>query len=124
MTAFLFLILTNEEIKIVNANSLYNFINSIQEKYMLLHALTNFIKYLGFETFKTTGPTKGLGSNPSDEILTTEVYGFDDRRIFLSVLNESGTLRGKYVITDKNRTVLDIITFKADGFDWIEEDEK
>lgn len=102
----------------VNTNLWYNFINSFQTEASLKLALINFTKYLGFEGFQMSNPL----ATPDEAI--TEVRGFDDRRIFLSVHNENDTLRGKYVITDKNNKTLDIITFKADGFDWIEEDEK
>lgn len=107
----------------VGTNVWYDFNNSIQES-SLMDALRNFIRFLGFEGFRINGPSRGLGDKLSDEILTAEVLGFNDRRIFLSVLNGWSGLRGKYVITDKDCNILDVIMFKADCLDWIEEDEK
>lgn len=97
-------------------SSFMNFINSVKANELLKTALNNFMKYLGFEGFQTSEASIGLG------IMSIEVYGFDDRKVFLSVFNEKEILKGRYIICDNSCVTLDSVTFKCDGFDWTEEE--
>ena len=92
-----------------------NLKNEEEEKEDMIKALDSFIKYLGFDDFGMTN-IQNIG-----HVLTTEVLGFNDRRIFISVIcNKDCSITGRYVITDKNVDVLDIITFKLDNNEWSE----
>lgn len=82
----------------------------IQEDNMA-RALASFIKFLGFEDFEKSDVVNG------GDFLTTEVYGVDDRRIFITV-NDNNI--GKYVITDNKCNVLDCISFKRENSYWVE----
>ena len=55
--------------------------DSLTEEYLSIE-LNNFIKYLGFEDFEKSDTTYFF------ENLATEVYGFDDRRVFISAFYE------------------------------------
>lgn len=84
----------------------------------MVKALSDLIKYLGFDDFSKSPVLS------SSNLLSTEVLGFDDRRVFISVIcNKDCSITGRYVITDKNVDVLDIITFKQDNNEWSEIDE-
>lgn len=86
------------------------------EEQDIVKAFDSFIKYLGFEDFEMQ--TFKLGN----DVLTTEVLGFNDRRIFISVIeNKYCSITGRYVITDKNVNVLDTITFKQNNDEWSED---
>lgn len=80
----------------------------------MVKALASIIKFLGFEDFEKSDVSKG------SDFLSTEVYGIDDRRVFVSVIDNINYITGKYIITNKNADILDIITFKRNGNDWIE----
>lgn len=88
----------------------------IEEEQDIMKALDSFIKYLGFDYFERTS-TQNIGY-----ALTTEVLGFDDRRIFITVIENKDSITGRYVITDKDNNVLDAITFKQDNDEWSEYD--
>ena len=99
-------------------NNIYqSFVDNLKtEEQDIMKALDSFIKYLGFDDFERTC-TQNIG-----HVLTTEVLGFDDRRIFISVIdNKDCSITGRYVITDKDVNVLDIITFKQDNDEWNED---
>ena len=82
----------------------------------MVKALDSFIKYLGFYDFERTNI-----QNIGNDVLTTEVLGFNDRRIFISVIeNKDCSITGRYVITDINVDVLDTITFKIYNNKWVE----
>ena len=82
----------------------------IQEDNMA-KALASLIKFLGFDDFEKSGVSyKGT-------ILSTEVFVTDDRRIFVSVIDDT---TGRYTITDSKVNILDIITFKKENNEWIE----
>lgn len=101
-----------------NINIYKSFVDNLKnaEKKDMVKALDSFIKYLGFDDFERTY-ISNIGN-----VLTTEVLGFDDRRIFISVIcNNDCIITGRYVITDKNADVLDIITFKQDNNEWSED---
>ena len=85
----------------------------IQEDNMAI-ALASLIKFLGFEDFEKSDVSIG------GDYLSTEVYSIDDRRVFVSVIENINYITGKYIITDKNNDILDIITFKRNGNEWIE----
>ena len=87
----------------------------IEEEQDIMKALDSFIKYLGFDDFERTC-TQNIGY-----ALTTEVLGFDDRRIFITVFENKDSITGRYVITDKDVNVLDVITFKQDNDEWSED---
>ena len=96
-------------------NNIYqSFVDNLKtEEQDMVKVLDSFIKYLGFDDFP-----KSAFSYIS-ELLSTEVLGFDDRRIFLSVIgNKDYSVTGRYVITDKKSKVLDIITFKLENNEW------
>ena len=98
-------------------NNIYqSFVDNLKtEEQDIMKALDSFIKYLGFDDFERTD-TQNIGY-----VLTTEVLGFDDRRIFISVIdNKDCSITGRYTITDKDVNVLDIITFKQDNDEWSE----
>ena len=98
-------------------NNIYqSFVDNLKsEEQDMVKALDDFIKYLGFYDFERTD-TQNIG-----DVLTTEVLGFDDRRIFISVIdNKDCSITGRYVITDKDVNVLDIITFNQDNDEWSE----
>ena len=99
-----------------NNNIYQSFVDNLKtEEQDIVKALDSFIKYLGFDDFERTD-TQNIG-----HVLTTEVLGFDDRRIFISVIdNKDCSITGRYVITDKDVNVLDIITFNQDNDEWSE----
>ena len=112
-----FNILTHSLLNTNMKNNIYkSFVDNLKtEEQDTIKALDSFIKYLGFEDF-----SKSAFSYIS-ELLSTEVLGFDDRRIFISVIdNKDCSITGRYVITDKDVNVLDIITFKQDNGEWSE----
>ena len=101
-------------------NNIYqSFVDNLkykEEEQDIVKALDSFIKYLGFDDFERTD-TQNISY-----VLTTEVLGFNDRRVFISVIcNKDCSITGRYVITDKNVDVLDIITFKLDNNGWSED---
>lgn len=101
-------------------NTIYqSFVDSLKynEEQDIVKALDSFIKYLGFDDFERTS-TQNTGY-----ALTTEVLGFDDRRvfIFITVIDNKDSITGRYVITDKDDNVLDVITFKQDNDEWSED---
>lgn len=102
-------------------NTIYqSFVDNLKynEEQDIVKAFDSFIKYLGFDDFERTC-TKNIRY-----ALITEVLGFDDRRIFVSVIqNKDFSITGRYIITDKNIEVLDAITFKQDNDEWSEIDE-
>ena len=80
-----------------------------------LKALDSFIKYLGFDDFKKSNVLS------ISNLFSTEVLGFDDRRIFVSVFEEKDhSIKGRYIITDKKGLILDYIIFKKDNNEWVE----
>lgn len=98
-------------------NNIYqSFIDNLKtEEQDMVKALDSLIKYLGFNDFKRTS-TQNI-----EHTLTTEVLDFDDRCIFITVIeNKDCSITGRYVITDKDYNVLDIITFKQDNDEWSE----
>ena len=99
-------------------NNIYqSFVDNLKyEEQDIVKALDSLIKYLCFDDFEMTS-IKNNGN-----VLTTEVLGFDDRRIFISVIcNKDFSITGRYVITDNNVEVLDTITFKLDNNEWSED---
>lgn len=80
----------------------------------MVKALSDLIKYLGFDDFEKSSVLS------SSNLLSTEVLGFDDRRIFISVIDNKDNITGRYVITDENVEVLDTITFKLENNEWSE----
>lgn len=91
-----------------NENVWKSFMDSLTEEYLSIE-LNNFIKYLGFEDFEKSDITYFY------ETLSTEVYGFDDRRVFISGFYEANSVvKCKYMITDKKCNVLDNIVFIRD----------
>ena len=102
-----------------NENLLKSFMDSLTEKYLSIE-LNNFIKYLGFEDFEKSDIT-GFS-----ETLSTEVYGFDDRRIFISAFYEANSIvKCRYMITDNKCNVLDNVVFRLDKTtnEWTEVEE-
>ena len=99
-------------------NIFQNFVDNLksqEEEQDIVKALDSFIKYLGFDDFERTN-IQNIGN-----VLTTEVLGFDDRRIFISVIyNKDCSITGRYLITDENVNILDTITFKLDNNEWSE----
>ena len=93
--------------------------DSLTEEY-LSKELDDFIKYLGFDGFEKSDITGFY------ETLSTEVYGFDDRRIFISSFYETNnTVKCRYVITDNECNTLDNAVFKRDKTtnEWVEVEE-
>lgn len=96
-----------------------SFMDSLTEEYLSIE-LNNFIKYLGFEDFKKSDIAYFY------KTLSTEVYGFDDRRVFISVFYEKNSVvKCKYMITDNKCNVLDNIVFIRDKTtnEWTEVEE-
>lgn len=82
--------------------------DSLTEEYLSIE-LNNFIKYLGFEDFEKSDIAYFY------ETLSTEVYGFDDRRVFISAFYEKNSVvKCKYMITDNKCNVLDNVVFIRD----------
>lgn len=82
--------------------------DSLTEEYLSIE-LNNFIQYLGFEDFEKSDTAYFY------ETLSTEVYGFDDRRVFISVFQEKNSdVKYKYIITDSKCNVLDNVVFIRD----------
>lgn len=82
--------------------------DSLTEEYLSIE-LNNFIKYLGFEDFEKSEIAYFY------ETLSTEVYGFDDRRVFISAFYEKNSVvKCKYMITDNKCNVLDNVVFIRD----------
>ena len=82
--------------------------DSLTEEYLSIE-LNNFIKYLGFEDFEKSDI---IGFS---ETLSTEVYGFDDRRVFISVFYEANNVvKCRYMITDNKCNILDNVVFIRD----------
>lgn len=82
--------------------------DSLTEEYLSIE-LNNFIKYLGFEDFEKSDITGFY------ETLSTEVYGFDDRRVFISVFYETNNVvKYRYIITDNKFKALDNVVFIRD----------
>ena len=100
-------------------NNIYqSFVDNLKnvEEQDMVKALDSFIKYLGFDDFERTNIL-----NNDNDVLTTEVLGFDDRRIFVSVFEEKDySIKCRYIITDKDVYVLDVITFKIYNNKWVE----
>ena len=91
-----------------NENICKSFMDSLTEEYLSIE-LNNFIKYLGFNDFEKSD------IKVSSETLSTEVYGFDDRRIFISVFYEANSVvKCRYMITDNKCNVLDKVVFIRD----------
>lgn len=102
-----------------NENVWKSFMDSLTEEYLSIE-LNNFIKYLGFEDFEKSDIT-GFS-----ETLATEVYGFDDRRVFISVYYEKNSVvKYRYVITDNKCNTLDNVVFIRDKTtnEWTEVEE-
>ena len=100
-----------------NENIWKGFMDSLTEDF-LSKQLDDFIKYLGFDDFEKSDTTN------FSETLTLEVYGFDDRRIFISSFYETNnTVKCRYVITDNKCMLFDNIVFKKDGNKWVEVEE-
>ena len=86
----------------------------------IVKALYSFIKYLGFEDFEKSDIAYFY------ETLSTEVYGFDDRRVFISVFYEKNSVvKCRYVITDNKCNTLDNVVFIHDKTtnEWTEVEE-
>lgn len=92
-----------------NENVWKSFMDSLTEEYLSIE-LNNFIKYLGFEDFEKSDTTYFF------ENLATEVYGFDDRRVFISAFYEKNSvvIKCRYVITDNKCNTLDNVVFIRD----------
>ena len=98
-------------------NNIYqSFVDNLKtEEQDMIKVLDSFIKYLGFDDFSKSAFSYVC------ELLSTEVLGFDERRIFLSVIgNKDCSVTGRYVITDKKGKMLDVITFKLENNEWSE----
>ena len=78
---------------------------------------------LDIETFESFDDFERTSTQNTGYALTTEVLGFDDRRvfIFITVIDNKDSITGRYVITDKDDNVLDVITFKQDNDEWSED---
>ena len=102
-----------------NENVWKSFIDSLTEEYLSIE-LNNFIKYLGFEDFEKSDIEYFY------KTLSTEVYGFDDRRVFISVFYEKNSVvKCKYMITDNKCNTLDKVVFIRDKTtnEWTEVEE-
>lgn len=102
-----------------NENVWKCFMDSLTED-LLQRELDSFIKYLGFDGFEKSDITGFY------ETLTLEVYGFDDRRVFISAFYETNkTVKCRYVITDNKCNTLDNVVFKRDKTtnEWTEVEE-
>jgi len=96
-----------------------SFMDSLTEEYLSIE-LNNFIKYLGFEDFEKSDIAYFY------KTLSTEVYGFDDRRVFISVFYEKNSVvKCRYVITDNKCNTLDNVAFIRDKTtnEWTEVEE-
>ena len=112
-----FNILTHSLLNTNMKNNIYqSFVDNLKtEEQDMIKALDSFIKYLGFEDFSKSA------FSYVGELLSTEVLGFDERRIFLSVIgNKDCSVTGRYIITDKKYKALDVITFKLENNEWSE----
>ena len=102
-----------------NENVWKSFMDSLTEEYLSIE-LNNFIKYLGFEDFEKSDIAYFY------KTLSTEVYGFDDRRVFISVFYEKNSVvKCRYVITDNKSNTLDNVVFIRDKTtnEWTEVEE-
>lgn len=82
--------------------------DSLTEEYLSIE-LNNFIKYLGFDDFEKSDIAYFF------ETLATEVYGFDDRRVFISAFYEKNSVvKCRYMITDNKCNTLDNVVFIRD----------
>ena len=93
--------------------------DSLTEEYLSIE-LNNFIKYLGFEDFEKSDIAYYY------KTLSTEVYGFDDRRVFILVFYEKNSVvKCRYVITDNKCNTLDNVVFIRDKTtnEWTEVEE-
>ena len=87
------------------------------EEQDMVKALDSLIMFLGFKDFEKSD------TSIWSDFLITEVYGFNDRRIFVSVIdNFDGNITGKCTIENKNGDTLDVIVFKLENNEWIEDD--
>ena len=102
-----------------NENVWKSLMDSLTEEYLSIE-LNNFIKYLGFEDFEKSDIAYFY------KTLSTEVYGFDDRRVFISVFYEKNSVvKCKYMITDNKCNILDNVVFIRDKTtnEWTEVEE-
>lgn len=102
-----------------NENVWKSFMDSLTEEELSIE-LNNFIKYLGFEDFEKSDIAYYYKN------LSTEVYGFDDRRVFISVSYEKNSVvKCRYVITDNKCNTLDNVVFIRDKTtnEWTEVEE-
>lgn len=102
-----------------NENVWKSFMDSLTEEYLSIE-LNNFIKYLGFEDFEKSDIAYFY------KTLSTEVYGFDDRRVFISVFYEKNSVvKCRYMITDNKCNTLDNAVFIRDKTtnEWTEVEE-
>ena len=100
-----------------NNNIYQSFIDNLNncEEQDNVKALSDFIKYLGFEDFE-----KAIISN-DENILSVEVLGIDDRRMFIDVFEYDCSVIGKWFITDSEMNILDDVSFKRDENNkWVE----
>lgn len=82
--------------------------DSLTEEYLSIE-LNNFIKYLGFEDFEKSDIVYLY------KTLSTEVYGFDDRCVFISAFYEkNNVVKCRYIITNNKCNVLDNVVFIRD----------
>ena len=88
----------------------YTISKAKEEPNTIIKVMDSFMKYLGFEDFGKSDISIHRG------FVSTEVC-FDDRRVFISVDEKN---IGRYVITDKNGEVLDVIAFKIENDEWVE----
>ena len=96
-----------------------SFMDSLTEECLSIE-LNNFIKYLGFEDFEKSDIAYFY------KTLSIEVYGFDDRRVFISGFYEKNNgVKCKYMITDNKCNVLDNVVFTRDKTtnEWTEVEE-
>ena len=103
-----------------NENVWKSFMDSLTEEYLSIE-LNNFIKYLGFEDFEKSDIASYFYGT-----LSTEVYGFDDRRVFISAFYEKNSVvKCRYVITDNKCITLDNVVFIRDKTtnEWTEVEE-
>ena len=82
--------------------------DSLTEEYLSIE-LNNFVKYLGFEDFEKSDIAYFY------KTLSTEVYGFNDRRVFiLEKKKKNSVVKCRYVITDNKCNTLENVVFIRD----------
>lgn len=95
--------------------ALFNIFTNIIFTVKRCSALKSFIKYLGYESFQKSKPYTRRGT------ISVEVCASNDKKIFIYVFNDKGTLRGQKVVSNNDYEELSITTFKRNGFKWFED---